>query len=145
MVKLNNNKSSGNDNIINEFIKNSPDCILEVIVNLFNVVLDTGLIPSDWCIGVIKPLFKNKRSPDDPDNYRGITLLSCLGKLFTSVLNARLSWFIESTGILGDEQAGRGGQGYHHDQQRATGDTRHERPCDRDARGQGQGRDRRRG
>jgi hypothetical protein len=43
---------------------------------------------------------------DDPGNYRGITLLSCVGKLFTACLNSRLSLYLESAGILGDEQAG---------------------------------------
>ena len=52
------------------------------------------------------PLYKNKGSIDDPDNYRGITLLSCVGKLFTAVLNERLTMFLESTGTIGDEQAG---------------------------------------
>ena len=41
-----------------------------------------------------------------PDNYRGITLLSCVGKLFTSLLNHRLCIFLEDYGILGEEQAG---------------------------------------
>ena len=63
-------------------------------------------MPTDWCIGIIVPLFKNKGSIDDPDNYRGITLLSCLGKLFTSAIDARLTAYLESTGVIGDEQAG---------------------------------------
>ena len=32
---------------------------------------------------------KKKGSKDDPNNYRGVTLLSCLGKYFTSILNSR--------------------------------------------------------
>ena len=52
------------------------------------------------------PLYKNKGPVDDPDNYRGITLLSCLGKLFTAVINERLTMFLESSGTIGDEQAG---------------------------------------
>ena len=55
---------------------------------------------------MIKPLYKKKGSADDPDNYSGITLLSCVGKLFTACINARLSLYIESAGILGSEQAG---------------------------------------
>ena len=55
---------------------------------------------------MIKPIFKRKGSPDDPDNYRGITLLSCVAKLFTACINARLTNYIESTGQLGEEQAG---------------------------------------
>ena len=40
------------------------------------------------------------------DNYRGITLLSVVGKLYTVVLNTRLSQWCERNQILVDEQAG---------------------------------------
>ena len=43
---------------------------------------------------------------NDPDNYRGITVLSCFGKLFTSVINDRIYSFLETSGILGTEQSG---------------------------------------
>ena len=71
----------------------------------FNIVLNTGFRPTEWCLGIIHPLFKNKGSVSDPDNYRGITLLSCTGKLFTACLNGRLSCYVEDH-ILGQEQAG---------------------------------------
>ena len=38
---------------------------------------------------------------NDPDNYRGITVLSCFGKLFTSVTNDRFHSFLETNDILG--------------------------------------------
>ena len=104
--KLKNNKACGIDNVINEFIKNSPQGMIDLTVKLFNTVLETGIVPSDWCVGIIMPLYKNKGSVDNPDNYRGITLLSCIGKLFTAALNERLSWYIEGYGIMGEEQAG---------------------------------------
>ena len=43
---------------------------------------------------------------NDPDNYRGITVLSCFGKLFTSVINDRIHSFLETSDILGNEQSG---------------------------------------
>ena len=104
--KLKNNKAHGIDNIINEFLKNCPEYVMVAVVQLFNLVLNTGIIPTDWSIGSVVPLYKNKGSFDDPDNYRGITLLSCLGKLFTAAINARHTSYLESIGILGDEQAG---------------------------------------
>ena len=55
---------------------------------------------------MINPLYKNKGSIKNVDNYRGITLLSCLGKLFTSVFNFRLTNFVRHRGILGEDQAG---------------------------------------
>ena len=106
MKKLKNNKSAGVDSVTNELLKNCPDSMTKIICKYFNLVLNTGIVPSDWTKGIIKPIFKNKGSIDDPDNYRGITLLSCIGKLFTSILNYRLSNYIESSGILGEEQAG---------------------------------------
>ena len=54
----------------------------------------------------IQPIYKNKGDINDPDNYRGITLLSCLGKLFTSVINERLTVFIDTNQIMSEAQAG---------------------------------------
>ena len=52
------------------------------------------------------PLYKNKGSLNDQDNYRGITLLSCVGKLSTAVLNDRVTKYLDVVGGIGDEQAG---------------------------------------
>ena len=52
------------------------------------------------------PLYKNKGSVNDPDNYRGNTLFSCLSKLLTSALNYRITIFLERFDSVGEEQAG---------------------------------------
>ena len=57
------------------------------------------------CRHVIKPLHK-LGDVHNSANYRPITLLSCFSKLFTSILNSRLSNFVESQAILGWEQIG---------------------------------------
>ena len=103
--KLKNNKTSGVDNVVNEFFKYAHTDCIQLTVDFFNIVLNTGCVPTDWCLGTIHPLYKNKGSVSDPDNYRGITLLSCTGKLFTTCLNHRLSSYVDDT-ILGEEQAG---------------------------------------
>ena len=63
--------------------------ILLCLEKLFNFVLDSGQYPSS---GIIISLYKSG-SPDDP-NYHGITITSCLGKLFNSILNTRLGKFL---------------------------------------------------
>ena len=87
-------------------MKNCPIDIIHIIVSIFNIVLKTGIVPTDWCIGIIQPIYKKKGSSNDADNYRGITLLSCIGKLFTACINNRLTNYVEATGSLGEEQAG---------------------------------------
>ena len=106
MKTLKNNKCGGINLILNEFIKNFPDIIIEIIVKLFKVILDSELIPTDWCLGIIKPIFKNKGDPRDPSHYRVSTILSCQGKLFTSCINTRLTSYSKSCDIIGNEQAG---------------------------------------
>jgi hypothetical protein len=55
--------------------------------------------------GKVCPLYKDG-DERDPLNYRGITLLSVIGKLFTAVMTKRLSDWAEKEGILVDEQGG---------------------------------------
>ena len=69
-------------------------------------MLNTGIIPENWTCGVIKLIFKNKGCPTDPDNFLAITLISCLGKLFTSILNTRLNIFSNELGIISENQTG---------------------------------------
>ena len=63
-------------------------------------------MPSSWGMSFISPIYKNKGPKNDPNNYRGISIISCLGKLFSSTINERLSEFVETNKILGEEQAG---------------------------------------
>ena len=55
---------------------------------------------------MIKPIYKNKGSEKDPDNYRGIALISCIGKLFTSCINSRLTEYLTDNEAINENQAG---------------------------------------
>ena len=67
-------------------------------MDFLNIILRT-----EWCLGILCPIYKNKGSIDEPDNYRDITLLSCTCKLFTACLNSRLALYVNDN-ILGREQ-----------------------------------------
>ena len=104
--KLKNNKACGIDKILNEHVKYRCLSLKHVYFKLFNLTLDKGIFPKSWSSGIIHPVYKNKGDPTIPSNYRPITLLSCLGKLFTSILNTRLHKYIESNNIIHHYQSG---------------------------------------
>ena len=104
--KLKNKKACGIDNVINEYLKNSPAELIVLIVKMFNLVLLSGIVPTDRCIGIIKSIYKKNGSIDDQDNCRDFTLFSCIGKLFTASINMRLTTYLDETSIIGEEQAG---------------------------------------
>ncbi len=95
---LKNRKSAGTDGILNEMIKATRDEILPSLIKLFNLIYSTGIFSEKWAESMIKPLFKGG-NPFDPSDYKGISLTSCLGKLFCSILNTRLVNFLETNKI----------------------------------------------
>ena len=80
--ELSNGKSPGEDGILNEMLKSAHEVLVPYLVILFNKILDSGQYPERWSDVVRFPLHK-KGSATDPNNFRGISLLSVVGKLFT--------------------------------------------------------------
>ena len=105
LKKLKMNKSSGLDNILNVFLVFGGSQLKCVLLKLFNVILETGIFPAVWASGEIVPVFKSG-DPNIPSNYRGITLVSCLGKLFTNIINVRLNEWAEENNIYSETQYG---------------------------------------
>lgn len=101
---LKNNKSTGPDMISYEMLKHGQSILLPALAKLFNTILNTKHFPDNWNVSAITPLHK-KGSYFEPDNYRGISITSCLGKCFTSVLANRLLSCIETNEIMPGNQA----------------------------------------
>ena len=78
---------------------------VEKYYHLFYVNFNSGIYPEAWVKGCVVPIFK-KGNMEDPNNFRGITIISCLGKLFTSVLNARILDWDKEHCIITDAQFG---------------------------------------
>ncbi len=102
---LKNKKSPGPDSILNEMIKFSKHHMMPLLNKMFNFILENSCFPTTWKKGYIINIFKSN-NPLDPSNYRGITLSSCLGKLFSSILNCRITEFLEGHGLISKYQAG---------------------------------------
>ena len=102
---LKSRKSAGEDKLLNEYFSEASDILAGYITDIFNKVLDSGVFPEAWTKGIIVPIHK-KGDKNDCKNYRGITLLSNFGKLFTSVLNKRITFWCEENNTISDAQFG---------------------------------------
>ena len=105
ITKLKNKKSPGIDGINNEMIKSGGTHLIEILKTIFNLVLETGIYPVEWKIGVNIPIYKSG-CPLNTSNYRGITLTNSIGKLFCQIINRRICEYLERNKILSREQAG---------------------------------------
>jgi hypothetical protein len=103
--RLRNGKAVGLDGISNEMIKASRNIFLPCLTKVFNRILVSGVYPKCWAEGYLSPIFK-ANDPQNPYNYRGIAVISCFGKLFNSMLNARLDSFLENHKIIDETQIG---------------------------------------
>ena len=103
--ELNINKSAGPDMYLNDFFINGKNVLVPYLLKLFNKLFDIEYFPESWSEGYVIPLHK-KGSMNNENNYRGITRLSTLGKLFTRVLNTRLMDWADKYSVYIEAQAG---------------------------------------
>ena len=74
---------------------------------MFNFCFDSGLIPRTWGRAIINPIPKSASSdPKVPLNYRGISLLPVVSKIFTGLMATRVGGFLEAHNLLANEQNG---------------------------------------
>ena len=62
-----------------------------LLTTLFNIIFDSADYPKDWAQGLIYPVHK-KDDKSDAQNYRKVSLIPTLAKVFESVLENRLSY-----------------------------------------------------
>ena len=96
-------KAPGPDQINNELIKSTIPVIAPKLTELFNEILRTEYIPTEWTKSVITLIHK-KGDKDDIANYRPISLMSNIYKIFSKVLLSRITIVLEEN--QPKEQAG---------------------------------------
>ena len=98
-------KSTGYDKLAAEIFIDCVDILSPILCNLFNFIFSTSIYPETWTRSIIVPVPK-KGNLNDVNNYRAISLTSIFSKIFSSIINRRLTVWAESTEILNDFQFG---------------------------------------
>jgi len=100
---LSNGKASGRDGTFSELLKHGGDGMMEALALLFDLCRREEITPKSWHLVNIIPIFK-KGDKYSKSNYRGVSLLSCVYKLYARVLQRRLTSFLNKHIV--EEQAG---------------------------------------
>ena len=87
------------------FIKDGAEVLANPLSQIINLSVATSTFPDPCKIAKLKALFK-KGSKTDPKNYRPISLLPLLSKVFEKVINSQTASFLDSNFILYENQSG---------------------------------------
>ena len=104
--RLDASKACGPDKIPTKLLKMVAIYIAEPLTKIFNKSLASGKYPSIWKRAIVKPIYKGKGSPSDLKNYRPISLLPCVSKIFEKLVFKRFYDHITSHQLLTDNQSG---------------------------------------
>ena len=73
---------------------------------MFNYCFVNHTVPHEWSKSRITPILKPNKDKFKPLNHRGISLLSCVGKLYSALLTSRSTTYCEHDNLIADEQNG---------------------------------------
>ena len=99
------NKSSGPDGIPALVLKQCSLMLARPLANLFCLSYRADIFPSCWKLANVTLIPKNCE-PNNPENYRPITVRSALSKVMESMINPHLVSYLESNDLLNDRQYG---------------------------------------
>ena len=94
------NKASGPSSIPYPVLNCITDSLSNILCDIINSSFSTGVFPTALKEAKVIPVFKNKGSPFDVENYRPISLLSNIDKIFQKLMYNRLTIFLTNCKTL---------------------------------------------
>ena len=98
-------KATGHDRISAKLLKDSADVIAKSLTTIFNKSILSGSFPDDMKIAIVSPIYKSD-CKSKPTNYRPVSVLSAVAKIFEKLISHQLSNYLESNKILVNQQSG---------------------------------------
>ena len=106
LSKTKGRSAPGQDCIRYTVLKQCPEIVFENLEQIYNICLQTGYFPEPWkqAMGTMIP--KPNKNHKITTNYRPISLLSCIGKLFEKILANRIRGELEKRKLFNQWQLG---------------------------------------
>jgi len=105
MAKIKTSKGFGNDNISGYFLNLALPIISKSLTCLFNMSISQCKFPASWKIARVTPIFKDG-DKSAKENYRPISVLPVISRLFEKVIYNQLYSYLNSNGFLSTNQSG---------------------------------------
>ena len=105
-MNLDLSKASGPDFIPVVVLKNCEPELSYILTELFNKCLKESCFPDCWKVSSVVPVFKNVGERSTAKNYRPVSLLSVVSKVFEKLVNNRFVDHLENCGLFSDFQYG---------------------------------------
>ena len=102
---LNPNKAYGPDGISPKMLKEGGPSLVNILTQIFNLSLSKGIFPSSWKLANVCPIYK-KAEEFVTKNYRPISLLSTIAKVFEKVVFKHLFNFFRTNFTISLWQSG---------------------------------------
>ena len=106
VMNLDLSKAPGPDCIPVVVLKNCEPKLSYILPELFNKCLKESCFPDCWKVSPVVPVFKNVGERSTAKNYRPVSLLSIVSKVFEKLVNNRIADHLEKCGLFSDIQYG---------------------------------------
>ena len=105
-MNLDLSKASHPDCIPVVVLKNCEPELSYILAEFFNECLKESCFPDCWKVSLVVPVFKNVGERSTAKNYRPVSLLSVVSKVFEKLVNNRIVDHLEKCGLFSDFQCG---------------------------------------
>ena len=105
-MNLDLSKAPGPDSIPVVVLRNCEPELSYILAELFNKCLKESCFPNCWKVPSVVPIFKNVGERSTAKNYRAVSLLSVVSKVFENLVNNRIVDYLEKCGFFSDFQYG---------------------------------------
>ena len=106
VMNLDLSKASSPDCIPVVVLKNCEPELSYILAELFNKCLKESCFPDCWKVSSVVPVFKNVGERSTAKNYRPVSLLSVVSKVFEKLVNNKIVDHLENCGLFSDFQYG---------------------------------------